>query len=254
MGSRATAYHPASNGAAERSVQTAKVALIKQVLDGKASTLTLEHQLANFLILNHTTPHTVTGQSPAELFLGWQIRNFFTLLKPNLNRTVEQKQVKEREYHDEGRIKLREFKLNELVLVRNWRGGIERWIPGQISQVKGPHTYLVRCGSQIRFVHMDHLKGTGGNPSWGSVAGSRKSSRGEELVEAQAAEEYCLVLPEPLPSEFSTPSSENSVVADKAEEQLVPKETGFSIGRSSAGKQHSRVTIIITVSTKVPSS
>ena len=68
--------------------------------------------------------------------------------------------------------------------------------------MKGPRTCLVHCGNQIRFVHADHLKGTGGDPSWGSVACSRKSSQAEELVESQAAEEDCLVLPEPLPSEF----------------------------------------------------
>ena len=114
---------------------------------------------------------------------------------------MKEKQLKQKEYHDEGRVKLREFKLNEFVLVRNWRGEIEKWISGRISQVKGPRTYLVRCGNQIRFVHADHLKGTGGDPSSGSVACSRKSSRAEELVESQAAEEACLVLPEPLPSE-----------------------------------------------------
>ena len=175
------------------------------------------------------TPHTVIGQSPAELFLERQIRSCFTLLNPNLNRTVEEKLLKQKEYYDEGRVKLREFKLNEFVLVRNWRGGIEKWIPGRISQVKGPRTYLVRCGNQNSFVHADHLKGTGGDPSWASVACNRKNSRAEELVESQAAEEDCLVLPEPLPSEFSTPSQENSAVADKAEEQLVPKETQDSV-------------------------
>ena len=36
-------YHPASNGAAERSVKTAKTVLTKQVLDGKANSLSLEH-------------------------------------------------------------------------------------------------------------------------------------------------------------------------------------------------------------------
>ena len=87
---RVPPYHPVSNGAAELSVRTTKVALTKQVLDGKASTLTLKHQLANFLILNRRTPHTVTGQSAAELFLGRQIRNCFILLKPNLNRAVEE--------------------------------------------------------------------------------------------------------------------------------------------------------------------
>ena len=210
-------------------IQTAKVALTKQVLDGKASTLTLEHRLANFFILNRSTPHTVIGQSPAELFLEHQIRNCFTLLKPNLNRAVEEKQVKQKEFHNEGLVKFREFKLNELVLVRNWRGGVEKWNPGRISQVTGPRSYLDSCGNQIRFVHVDHLKGTGCNPSRGLVAGSRKSSRAEELVESQAAEKDCLVLPKPLSSVFSAPSPENSVVAENAEEQLVPKETQDSV-------------------------
>ena len=125
---------------------------------GQASSLSLEHSLANFLILNRSTPHTVTGQSRAELFLGRQIRNCFTLLKPNLNRAVEEQQLKQKEHHDEGRVKLQEFKLNEVVLVGNWRHGVERWIPGRITRVKGPRTHLVCCEDQIRFAHVDHLK------------------------------------------------------------------------------------------------
>ena len=58
-------YHPASHGAFERSVKTTKVVLAKQVLDVKASKFSLEHRLANFLILYHSTSHTVTGKSPA---------------------------------------------------------------------------------------------------------------------------------------------------------------------------------------------
>ena len=61
------------------------------------------------------------------------------------------------------------------------------------------------------------------------MAGSRKSSRAEELVESQAAEEDCLVLPKPPPSGFGTPSPEDSAVVEKAEEQLVPKETQVSV-------------------------
>ena len=127
----------------ERSVQTAKTVLTKQVLDGKANSLRLEHRLANFLILNRSTPHTVTGQSPAELFLGRQIRNCFTLLKSNLNRAVKEQQLKQKEHHDGRRVKLREFNLSEVVLVRNWRHEVERWIPGRINQVKGPRTSLI---------------------------------------------------------------------------------------------------------------
>ena len=145
--------------------------------------------------------------------------------------------MKPKEYHNEGRVKFREFKLNEVVLVRNCQSGIEKWIPAQITQVKCPRTYLVRCGNQIRFIHVDHLKRTGCNPSLSSVAGGRESSRMEELVESQAAEKDCLVLPEPLSSESSTPSSENSVVAGNTEEQVVPKETQDSVlGDTLRGK------------------
>ena len=71
---RVPTYHPSSNGTAERSVQTAKVVLTEQMLDGKENTLSLEDRLANFLNLNRSTPYTVTGQSPAEL--GREIRNY----------------------------------------------------------------------------------------------------------------------------------------------------------------------------------
>ena len=74
--SRVPLYHRASNGAAGRSVQTSKAVLTKQVLNGKANTLSLKHRLvANFLILNSSTPQIVTGQSPTELCLERQIRN-----------------------------------------------------------------------------------------------------------------------------------------------------------------------------------
>ena len=183
---RVPPYHPASNGAAERSVQTAKTVLTKQVLDGKANSLSLEHRLANFIISNRSKPHTVTGQSPAELFLGRQIRNCFTLLKPNLNRVVDDQQLRQKEHHDEGRVKRREFKLTEVVLVSNWRRGVERWMPGSIAQVKGPRTYLVRCEDQMRFVHMDHLKSALWIESSSSWEGEEDSNYARNCPSSQA--------------------------------------------------------------------
>ena len=118
---RVPLHNSASNRAAERSVQTAKTALTKQVLDGKANSLSLEHKLANFLILNRSTPHIVIGQSPAEQCLGRQIRNCFTLLKPNFSRAVDEQQLNQQE----------RYELNEVVLVRNciaaWRGKVDLW-------------------------------------------------------------------------------------------------------------------------------
>ena len=63
---RTAPYHPASNGAVERLVQTFKQAMKAGEQDG----FTLQHQLQNFLITYRSTPHATTGQSPASLFLG----------------------------------------------------------------------------------------------------------------------------------------------------------------------------------------
>ena len=57
-------YHPATNGLAERAVQT-----VKQFLK-KPSSDSLQTRLSCFLLQYHITPHTTTGTSPAELLLG----------------------------------------------------------------------------------------------------------------------------------------------------------------------------------------
>ena len=54
-------YHPVSNGLAERAVQTLKTGLKKMTVGN------IEDKLACFLFQYRITPHTTTGQSPAEL-------------------------------------------------------------------------------------------------------------------------------------------------------------------------------------------
>ena len=51
----------------------------------------LNQRLANFLLLYHSTPHTTTGRSPADLFIKRQSRTRFSFLKPLLAQTVEDK-------------------------------------------------------------------------------------------------------------------------------------------------------------------
>ncbi|XP_025764368.1 uncharacterized protein K02A2.6-like [Oreochromis niloticus] len=114
-------YHPASNGAAERSVQILKRSLMKNVLeaDGKA-TLSLSHRLANFLIMYRSTPHTVKGRMPAELFLKRQIRTCFSLLKPELSRHIEQKQSEQKRHHDHRTQPVRVFSEGDAVHIQNF--------------------------------------------------------------------------------------------------------------------------------------
>ena len=67
---RVAPYHPASNGLAERFVQSFKSAMKAS----KNSDLTLTHRLANFLLTYRSTPHATTGVSPSSLFLRRHIR------------------------------------------------------------------------------------------------------------------------------------------------------------------------------------
>ena len=56
-------YHPASNGAAERSVQDLKHILARR------PKMTLSHNVADWLFVYRNKPHTTTIQTPAEPFL-----------------------------------------------------------------------------------------------------------------------------------------------------------------------------------------
>ena len=140
-------YHPASNGAAERAVQVVKQALRKHVLDIRDSGRSLQHRLSNFLLRYRCTPHTVTGQSPAELFLKRPLRNSFSLLKPNLRQRIEMQQDNQLKYQG----------ANQSVRVRNFRGGKEKWIPGTIVRELSPRTFEVLVRGETRLCHMDQL-------------------------------------------------------------------------------------------------
>ncbi|XP_065056420.1 uncharacterized protein K02A2.6-like [Rhopilema esculentum] len=152
-------YHPASNGAAERAVQTVKQALNKMWLDHKRkdTSVTWSRRLANILLTYRSTPHSVTKQAPSELFIKRILRTRLSLVKPNLASAVEEKQHQQKKYHDQKGVKSRELRENQPVLVRNHRDSTEKWIPGVIVKKKGLLTYLVKCGQRIRFVHIEHL-------------------------------------------------------------------------------------------------
>ena len=61
-------YHPASNGLAERAVQTFKSGMKKLTIGS------LETRVARFLFTYRITPQTTTGSSPSELLLGHRLR------------------------------------------------------------------------------------------------------------------------------------------------------------------------------------
>ena len=117
-------YHPATNGLAERSVQTFKAGL-KRITEG-----TLQARLNKFLFQYRLTPQTTTGLSPAELMFGRRLRSHLDLLMPTVATRVSAKQQQQKVNHDSCS-KLRKFKVGDDVHIRNFRG-TTLWIPGVI--------------------------------------------------------------------------------------------------------------------------
>ena len=82
-------YHPASNGLAERYVQTFKNAI------RKSGTPDLEQELSRFLFCYQSTLHTTTISSPAQLLMGRRLKTHLDFLRPNLAAQVETSQYRQ---------------------------------------------------------------------------------------------------------------------------------------------------------------
>ena len=159
---KCSAYHPSTNGLAERTVQTLKEALKKTTGD-------METRLARFLFQCSITTHTTT---PAELLLGRKPRTHLDLIRPEssgstpqlakapfkaVQMRVAQSQHRQKEGH-ERRAKQRNFTVGQSVYVRNFSGH-PLWLPGFIIGIPAPLTYVVDVGGgkSLRR-HVDHVR------------------------------------------------------------------------------------------------
>ena len=141
-------YHPASNGLAERAVQTFKEAMKRAD--------PLSTRVSRFLFKYRLTPHSTT---PAELLLGRRPRSHFDFMIPKLSSKVRNKQILQKAQHDK-KSKLRVFAMGTKVLLHNFSAGPE-WIVGTIANSRGPVSYIVKLtdGRHVRH-HVDHLRKT----------------------------------------------------------------------------------------------
>jgi len=149
---RSAPYHAASNGEAERYVQTFK----KSMKAGRKDPGTLHLKLAQFLLSYRSTPHSTTGLSPAELFLKRPLKTRLDLLHPSVETNVMQSQADQKVSHD-ARSKLRVFEIGDSVWVKNLRGE-PNWLQGTILEKTGPVSYRVSVNDQIWRRHVDQLR------------------------------------------------------------------------------------------------
>lgn len=156
---RTPPYHPISNGAAERLVQTTKRALLKQLLsDVSQNRESVQAGLDSFLMSYRNTPHSVTGSTPAQLFLKRQPKTKLSFLKPDFKQDMLNKQLNSKRQKDKHRGTERGFLVSDKVFVKCVRGENVAWEDGVVTQIVSPVTYLVNVAGEVRFVHADHLR------------------------------------------------------------------------------------------------
>jgi transposase InsO family protein len=126
-------YHPASNGLAERAVQTFKEGIKR--MEGPD----LPTKLSRFLFRYRITPHTTTGQSPAQMLMGRQPRSHLDILHPDVGRKVATSQARQ-EYHHNRTARDCTLEVGSPVYVKNFGSG-PSWLPGQIESQQGPVSY-----------------------------------------------------------------------------------------------------------------
>ena len=137
---RTAPYHPASDGLAERAVQSFKLGM-KNITAGS-----LETQVARFLFSYRITSQTITGTSPSELLLGHRLCCHLDFICPNLDARVSQNQYCQKETHD-FHAKDCDFQEGDVILTMNFISG-EPWLHGTIHKKLGPVSFIVELSDE----------------------------------------------------------------------------------------------------------
>ena len=136
-------YHPATNGAAERTVQSFKNTMKKITAGSKES---MDTQIARLLFTFRHAPSSVTGVSPAEMLFKQKPKTRLSRLKPDVSLNWRKAAEKMIESRTGG--KRRDFAEGQRVIARSYRGG-EKWVFGEVEEKTGPLSYKIRINGGI---------------------------------------------------------------------------------------------------------
>lgn len=146
---RSAPYQPASNGQAERTVQTIKN-LLKKVKEDEWKV-----ELPRILLTLRTTPNA-SGYSPSELLMGRKIATLLDRLHPaNVQSSREAQAVRSSLDISATRI----FNENDAVLYRVYNISGQKWASGVILSVEGPRNFIVLTSEgTMERRHLDQLR------------------------------------------------------------------------------------------------
>ena len=139
--------HPATNGQAERIVQTFKKGMRK--IFSETPDKNVQAALDKMLFGQRFTPCTVTGRSPAELFLGRQIRNELSVLQENNNNNSCFNPEKQTTNFNKG---------DRVLIVTDLASKIREWKEGVVEDVIGLRHYIVKIGEMKYKRHENQIR------------------------------------------------------------------------------------------------
>ena len=146
------AYHPSSNGLAERAVQLVKRGLAK-LKDGS-----METRLARYLMTYRVTPHsTIKGTSPSELLMGRKLRTLLDAVHPSISGTVHRKQEKMAENYNK-KSKVRCFHPGDKIYVKSHTQSAPKWIPAVLRERSNDAMISETEDGRVLRRHRDHVR------------------------------------------------------------------------------------------------
>ena len=139
--------HPASNGLAERGVQTIKSKL-KKIKNSKS----VKQNLVSILAAYRNTP-VVDSKTPAEMVFGYQPKSWIESLKPTKQEKITS--------NESSILKSRELKIGDRIQSRNYRPNEAKWKYGTVLKKFGKLHYEVKLDSGfIVKRHINQLRKT----------------------------------------------------------------------------------------------
>ncbi|XP_029157205.1 uncharacterized protein K02A2.6-like [Nylanderia fulva] len=139
-------YYPATNGAAERFVQTLKQWLRKTNLEKE----NVKCSVQKFLFHYRITPFPELKQSPAEIMFGRKLRNWLDLLSPK-EIEIKKKSVRSNE--------TRNFQVGNKIAAREYLDKKSKWRFGIVYRKLGKLHYLIRLeNGKIWKRHVNQLR------------------------------------------------------------------------------------------------
>lgn len=155
-------YHPASNGLAERAVQTTKSVLRKFVIDN-ANSFNLDRSIEKFLFNYRNSPHTEDSIVPSHRILNFKPRSPLSVLTelPNDNPKVTFNEIPSTNLIRNDELKISPKKVfvpRENVLYISKLQGYATSIRARILKKNSDTVYTIAIGNSIRSAHINQLR------------------------------------------------------------------------------------------------